>query len=95
MIYDAVFFIILNYSSIIIAKIGMVISENTVERRTVFVAKAVSPLYCWLNMDDTAATGIEKPIMSTFSKREKSPAHSFTARRVITGTIRSFTKHTA
>ena len=54
------------------AKIGIVISDSTVERSTLLVAKAASPLYCWLKMDATAPTGIAKPMMSTFSSMEKS-----------------------
>ena len=77
------------------AKIGIVISDSTVERSTLLVAKAASPLYCWLKMDATAPTGIAKPMMSTFSSMEKSPAHSLTTRSVSTGTISSLTKQIA
>ena len=79
----------------VLRRFGSKISDSTVERSTLLVAKAASPLYCWLKMDATAPTGIAKPMMSTFSSMEKSPAHSLPTRSVSTGTISSLTKQIA
>ena len=73
---------------------GIINMERTVDNSTLLVAKATSPLYYWLKMADTEATGIAKLMMSTFSRRENSPAQSLTISRVITGAIISFTKQT-
>ena len=80
------------YNSMIIAKIGIVMIERTVDSNTVLVANATSPLYCWLKIVDAEATGIAKLIIKTFSNRVNSPAQSFTITSVTTGTISSLTK---